>query len=56
MKQYFLTKTEGLHRARSKLVKKYGKWYFQKMTAEEWKEKQKDFIQVVDVRGEKQLA
>ena len=51
-----MKKTEGLHRARSKLVKSYGQWYFQKMSPEEWATKVDKFIEVHDIRGEKALA
>jgi NRPS condensation-like uncharacterized protein len=36
MKTYLLGKTKSIDRARSKLVKKLGLWWYQKLTDEEW--------------------
>jgi hypothetical protein len=36
MKRYLIQKTETIHRARSKLSKIFGMYWFQKMTTKEW--------------------
>ena len=36
MKMYLEEKSAVVHKCRSKLVKKFGMWYFQKMTDDEW--------------------
>ena len=35
MREYLLTKSEGLHKCRSKVVKKFGMHFYKKMTPEE---------------------
>ena len=53
MKQYLLNKTEDLHKCRSKLVKKFGIYWFQKMSPEEWAKKKDDVIvHVKDIHNE----
>lgn len=57
MKQYIIDKTENINRCRSKLVKYFGIWYFKKMSKEEFKSKEKYFVQKVDgIHTEQQLA
>ncbi len=46
MKEYLINKTENLHRGRSKLVKYFGQYYFQKMNDQEWKQKIDNFIEL----------
>ena len=38
MKKYLLEKAEHVHRCKSKLVKRFGVFWFQLMTDEEWKQ------------------
>jgi hypothetical protein len=45
MKQHMLDKTQGVHRCRSKLVLKFGLWYFQKMSRDEWATKKEGVVQ-----------
>ena len=47
MKTYLIQKTAGLHRCRSKLVKIFGFWWYQDMSAEEW-EKKKDAVVILE--------
>ena len=53
MREYFIRKTENLHRGRSKLVRRYGQWYFQRMTDAEFNAIEKEFVQVADLKGDK---
>ena len=39
MKHFLITKTAGLHRCRSKLVKIFGLWWFKEMNKEEYNSK-----------------
>lgn len=56
MRDYFLKKTEGLHRARSRLIKVNGHWYFKQLTEEEWAERVDNFIQLRDdIKSEEDL-
>ena len=54
MRDHLLKKTEDLHRCRSKLVKKFGIYWFQRMTEEEWaKNKDVVIVHVKDIHNEK---
>ena len=39
MKNYLEAKTADIHKCRSKLVKKFGLWWYQEMGEKEWQEK-----------------
>ena len=44
MKKFLIKRTEDIHRCRNKLVKKFGMYYFQQMTEEEWEQKKTAFV------------
>ena len=46
MKQYMLEKANKLDKCQSKLVKKFGLFWFQKLTDEEWKTQQKNVVRL----------
>jgi hypothetical protein len=48
MKNYLLQKTETVHKARSKLSKRFGIYWFEKMSAEEWNEKKSNVFVLDD--------
>jgi len=56
MKQYLIEKTGPLHKCRSKLVNKFGIWWWKKMGEEEFRKKQEAIVvEVKDVHTEDQL-
>ena len=53
MKEYLMKKTEEMHKCRSKLVKKFGIYWFKKMTPEEWAQKKDDVVVLInDIHNE----
>ena len=46
MKEHMLLKSETVHKCRSKLVMKFGLWFFKKMGSDEW-ELKKDSVFVL---------
>ena len=57
LKKYLLEKTALLHKCRSKLVKKFGVWWFQEMPEEEWVAKREEVvINVEGIHTEKELS
>jgi hypothetical protein len=57
MKSYFIAKTENIHKCRSKVVKKFGQFWFQKMSEEEWEtKKDKVFVLKTGIHTDEELA
>ena len=48
MRDHLINKTETVHKCRSKLVKKFGVYWFQKMDPKEWLKKKDDVIVKVE--------
>lgn len=48
MRDYLMERTCLLHKCRSKLVKKFGLWWFQRMSLEEWDSKKHDVFTKVE--------
>lgn len=56
MKQHLLAKTTLLNRCRSKLVKKFGLYWFQELSEKDWKEQIPNVLQLrQDITSEKDL-
>ena len=56
MRDYLMERTSLLHKCRSKLVKKFGIWWFQRMSLEEWNSKKADvFTKVEGIHTAEQL-
>ena len=57
MRDHILGKTHILDKCRSKLVQKYGLWFFQQMQDEEWNQKKKKVIVLKeDIHTDEQLT
>ena len=57
MRDYLFAKTENIHKSRSKVVKKFGQYWFKKMSKKEWDAKKSKVIQRVDhVHNKDQLV
>ena len=56
MKDYFLQKTALIHKMRSKLVKRFGIFFFEEMSEIEWQKKQDQVVVLNDqIKSEKEL-
>lgn len=56
MKMYLAEKSKVIDKAKTKLVKKFGLWWHQALTEEEWKSQLPNVFSLVQgVKGEKQL-
>ena len=44
MRDYLINKSEGLHKCRSKVVKRFGVYWFLKMSDKEWESKKSRHI------------
>ena len=57
MKKALIKNTEDVHKCRSKVVMKFGQYWFQKMGSKEWDQKKnKCFVKVEDVHTDKELV
>ncbi len=53
MKNYLIEKTSTLNKGRSKLAKRFGIYWFQKMSEKEWNEKKSDvFVEAENIHSE----
>ena len=48
MKNYLISKTSTLHKARSKLSKRFGIYWFTKMSDDEWNSKKSDVFTLAE--------
>jgi hypothetical protein len=48
MRDYLFAKTENIHKCRSKVVTKFGLYWYKKMSKEEWEAKKNKVIMRVD--------
>ena len=56
MRNFLIMKTENLHKCRSKLTKKLGSFWFQKMSRQEWETKKDDvFVRKEGVHTDEDL-
>ena len=56
MRDYLMERTCLLHKCRSKLSKKFGIWWYQRMTKEEWDSKKSEvFVKVEGIHTKEQL-
>lgn len=56
MREYLISKSEGLHKCRSKVVKRFGIWWYLKMSSDEWEEKKAKNVTLVNgVHDDQQL-
>jgi hypothetical protein len=57
MRNYLISKTATIHKARSKLTKLFGIYWFQKMSEEEFNSKKSEVFTLADnVHSEKELT
>jgi hypothetical protein len=57
MRDYLMAKSSGLHKCRSKVVKRYGMYWYLKMSKEEWESKKNKNVVLIDyIHDEEQLT